>query len=147
MGNYIYNINKTTSDMPVLIVEGCGDVWNTYQNGYSNVVGMFGAHMTDAQETILLSTTYELILGLDPDYAGIKAMQDIWNRLHLKMNIRFLNVPIRNDVGDLTKEKTLELLNNTLSHIQWLQLEHVNDIVDKNISMKEWINKWIMESD
>jgi DNA primase len=146
MGNYIYNINKIKQDKPIMIVEGCGDVWNAYQNGYENTVGMFGAHMTDTQKTILLSTTYELILALDPDYAGIKAMQNIWERLRLKMNIRFLNVPIGQDVGDLTKEKTSELLNNTLSHIQWLQLEHVNDIVDKNINMKGWIQKWIVNT-
>jgi DNA primase len=101
--------------------------------------------MTDTQETILLSKAYELLLALDPDYAGIKAMQDIYNRLKHKMNIRFLNVPIKHDVGDLTKEKTLELLNNTLTYLKWLQLEHVDDIVNKNLNMKGWIKKWITD--
>jgi DNA primase len=145
MGNYIYNANNIKLGKPVMITEGCGDVWNAYQNGYDNVVAMFGAHMTDTQETILLSKAYELLLALDPDYAGIKAMQDIYNRLKHKMNIRFLNVPIKHDVGDLTKEKTLELLNNTLTYLKWLQLEHVDDIVNKNLNMKGWIKKWITD--
>lgn len=143
MGNYIYNSNNIKADKPILITEGCGDVWNAHQNGYDNVCAMFGAHMTDTQESILLSKGYELLLGLDPDYAGIKATQDIYSRLRHKMNIRFLNVPIGQDVGDLTKEKTSNLLNNTLTYLHWLMLEHVDDIVNKNMNMKGWIQKWI----
>ncbi len=142
MGNYVYNEQNIVLDKPLMITEGCGDVWNAYQNGYSNVIAMFGAHMTEMQETILLSKTYNILLALDPDYAGIKAMQNIYERLRFKMNIEFLNVPIGNDVGDLNKEKTKSLLNNILTYKDWSQFEYVDDIINKNISMKDWDCKW-----
>lgn len=143
MGNYIYNIDSIQNiTQPLMIVEGTGDVWNAHQNGYTNVVGMFGSHMTEQQEALLITKTYNIILALDPDYAGIKAMQDIYKRLCLKMSITFLNVPIHSDVGDLNKEKTESLINNTLTYSQWQKLEHVNDIIEKNMSMKGWKNKY-----
>jgi len=141
-GDLLYNMDDIEQGMDnVIMVEGCPDVWSVYQSGYTNVVGLFGAHMTDNQEKILLTKTYNVISALDTDYAGIKGALSIYERLKYKMNVRFADIPILYDIGELNKDTVQQIIENPITYKEWIKKDYVLDVLN-NCTMSEWNNKY-----
>jgi len=69
------------SDMPVIVCEGFKQVMWVVQSGYPTVVGLIGSSMTREQQFLLTRITSRVVLFLDNDEPGIKAMDKIINRL------------------------------------------------------------------
>jgi len=78
-GRVLYGIDLARESIretaTALIVEGYMDVVIPHQCGVTNVVACMGTALTDEQLGILKRLTKRLILALDPDAAGIQAMQ------------------------------------------------------------------------
>ena len=92
-------INKAKS---VILVEGQGDVWRLWEAGIKNVVGIFGASLSDAQMRILETSAALTIIPLtDNDEAGIKAKESIKKKCGRMFNIVEVDLPAK-DVGELS---------------------------------------------
>jgi DNA primase len=77
--------------------------------------------MSEIQEHIILTTTYDIILALDNDRAGIKCTKQIINKLKDKINISIANIPINKDVGELNETEILLSISNKLSVKEWVK--------------------------
>jgi DNA primase len=77
-GRLLYGLDRArkpirTADQAV-IVEGYLDVIALHQAGYENVVSPMGTALTDDQLRLLKRSTRRIVLALDPDVAGQKAV-------------------------------------------------------------------------
>jgi DNA primase len=77
-GRLLYGLDRArkpirTADQAV-IVEGYLDVIAVHQAGYENVVSPMGTALTDDQLRMLKRFTRKIVLALDPDVAGQKAV-------------------------------------------------------------------------
>jgi len=77
-GRLLYGLDRArkpirTADQ-VVIVEGYMDVIALHQAGYENVVSPMGTALTDDQMRLLKRFTRRIVLALDPDAAGQKAV-------------------------------------------------------------------------
>jgi DNA primase len=77
-GNLLYGLDRArkpirTADQAV-IVEGYLDVIAVHQAGYENVVSPMGTALTEDQLRLLKRFTRKIVLALDPDTAGQKAV-------------------------------------------------------------------------
>lgn len=77
-GNLLYGLDRArkpirTADQAV-IVEGYLDVIAVHQAGYENVVSPMGTALTEDQLRLLKRFTRRIVLALDPDTAGRKAI-------------------------------------------------------------------------
>ncbi|MDD3414850.1 MAG: CHC2 zinc finger domain-containing protein [Lachnospiraceae bacterium] len=142
-GNYLYNIDNMQNTLidGIMLVEGCGDVWNAWQCGYDNAVSSFGSNLTTTQENILTTKTYYVILAYDCDYAGIYANIKAYKMLKDKMKINVANIPLFKDIGCLTQKEFNDVIGNLLSFNEWSKQQHIKDIYEK-MTMKEWNKKW-----
>ena len=103
--NHLYNYAKSLSHIKrlrcVVLVEGQGDVIRMWEAGIYNCVGMFGSHLSDAQEFLLQkSGATTLIVISDNDAAGEKCRKDIHERLGLSYLI--VDIIPDSDVGDMS---------------------------------------------
>lgn len=69
------NFAKNNSDERMILVEGNLDVISLHQAGFTNTVGALGTSFTENQAKLLSRYTKELVLTLDADAAGQKAVQ------------------------------------------------------------------------
>ncbi|NLG51241.1 MAG: DNA primase [Chloroflexi bacterium] len=78
-GSVLYGIDLAHRSIrdsgTAIIVEGYMDVIVPYQCGVTNLVGCLGTALTDAHIKTLKRSTKTLILALDPDEAGLTAME------------------------------------------------------------------------
>lgn len=77
-GHVLYGLDRArkpirTADQAV-IVEGYLDVIALHQAGYENVVSPMGTALTEDQLRLLKKSTRRIVLALDPDVAGQKAV-------------------------------------------------------------------------
>jgi DNA primase len=77
-GRLLYGMDRArkpirTADQAV-IVEGYMDVIALHQAGYENVVSPMGTALTEDQLRLLKRFTRKIVLALDPDVAGQKAV-------------------------------------------------------------------------
>lgn len=98
----LFNENNVDFDKDIMVVEGAVDVLKAYQFGITNVVGISGCTITSLQEAELIRFP-KVILALDNDDAGNKAMQSIGRFLSLKTSVSCLMYPSNvKDFGELT---------------------------------------------
>ncbi|MFP3896959.1 MAG: DNA primase [Anaerolineales bacterium] len=78
-GSVLYGIDLAASNIresrTAIIVEGYMDVVIPHQCGVDNVVACMGTALTEEQVQILKRMTDELIFALDPDEAGVRAVE------------------------------------------------------------------------
>ncbi|MEA3408228.1 MAG: DNA primase [Chloroflexota bacterium] len=78
-GSVLYGIDLAASSIresgTAIIVEGYMDVVIPHQCGVDNVVACMGTALTEKQVQILKRMTDELIFALDPDEAGVRAVE------------------------------------------------------------------------
>jgi 5S rRNA maturation endonuclease (ribonuclease M5) len=103
--NYWYAKDFIKDTGQVILVESPGNVWKLEENNIHNSVGLFGAHITDKQKTILdMSGAMEIIVIMDNDDAGEKARQQIHDKCHRIYNIKNIKVS-KNDIAELSNEE------------------------------------------
>ena len=89
----LFNLNraKELADEGLILVEGFFDVFQLWQKGEKNAVGLMGTSMSNEQERLILETLGpegKLTLMLDPDEAGQKAEKEIISKLIGKLFIK-----------------------------------------------------------
>jgi DNA primase len=77
-GNLLYGLDRARKPIraadQAVIVEGYLDVIAVHQAGYENVVSPMGTALTEDQLRLLKRLTRKIVLALDPDTAGQKAI-------------------------------------------------------------------------
>jgi len=77
-GNLLYGLDRARKSIraadQAVIVEGYLDVIAVHQAGYENVVSPMGTALTEDQLRLLKHFTRKIVLALDPDTAGQKAI-------------------------------------------------------------------------
>jgi DNA primase len=77
-GRLLYGLDRARKPIRVadqaVIVEGYLDVIALHQAGYENVVSPMGTALTEDQLRLLKKSTRRIVLALDPDVAGQKAI-------------------------------------------------------------------------
>lgn len=109
-GNNLFGINLAIRSMArertVYVVEGYTDAMAMHQSGIENVVAQCGTALTDTQATILSRHADEVVLCLDNDAAGIKAMDmAALKLLPLGVRVEILLAPDGCDPADLLHDK------------------------------------------
>jgi len=117
----LYNLDSVIGEKTVIIVEGCTDVWNLYQNGYTNAVATFGAHLTKDQQQLLLKHFYNIILLRDNDKAGNIATQKEIFKLWATNNLYVGTLPESKDPGEATQEELNNAIQEKLHWKEWLK--------------------------
>jgi DNA primase len=115
----LYNFHKArefSGEKGLVLVEGFFDVMRVWQAGFKNVVGLMGTVLSDEQEWLLLNVLApdgKLVLMSDPDEAGLKAAQEILERLITKLYIKIIDLQSDDMEADsLTRERIIELLGS-----------------------------------
>lgn len=86
-GNMLYGLSFAYDGIKtqghIILTEGYFDVISLHQSGIRNAVGVMGTAITDSQINAILRTTNNVLLILDGDSAGIKAMMKNISSLYL----------------------------------------------------------------
>lgn len=97
----------------IVLVEGYVDALALHQAGVENVVALMGTALTDEQAAQLERTANTLLLALDADKAGQKAMLRAGEiAAGRKLELRVVDMPAGKDPGDLLKEEGEERLRS-----------------------------------
>lgn len=87
-GETIFNIDKAALALKntnyLIINEGYMDVIQSYANGIRNVIALMGTSLTKEQADLIKKYTSNVILCLDGDNPGIKAVMSVYNMLEEK---------------------------------------------------------------
>lgn len=108
-GHYLYNFHVAKRDVKktkvAVIVEGQMDAWRLNELGIYNVVGVFGAKLTQQQSALLESLgTMGLVVITDSDEAGQSCAKRIINNFSRLYHITTVK-PSAKDLGEmLTKD-------------------------------------------
>jgi len=116
----LFHAKRTIADAAkVIIVEGYMDVVSLHQSGVKNVVAPMGTAMGDTQLERLWKIVPEIIMCLDGDSAGQKAMQRIADiaisKIKPGFNLRFLTLPKGEDPDSLVRKIGAEGFNKMIS--------------------------------
>lgn len=131
--NYLYGLDKAKVSIKTegaLFVEGQLDVISSHQAGITNVIASSGTSITTEQLQILKRYSDDLILCLDSDNAGIKA---IYRAIELaeKQNFNIKVIMIPNNHKDLDelikadKELALKTVKNSVSIYDFFLAENL----------------------
>jgi 5S rRNA maturation endonuclease (ribonuclease M5) len=118
--SYLYNysnaIDQINATNTIIITEGTADAWRVAESGYTNVVSIFGAFLSDRQHLLMERTmAMNLIIFLDNDKAGQKAAKTIEERYEMLYNI--YNIVPEIDPGTDSVEQIQYKLNECLKDI------------------------------
>ncbi|MBQ0047644.1 MAG: DNA primase [Prevotellaceae bacterium] len=114
-------IRSMVKEKKVYVVEGYTDAMAMHQSGIENVVAQCGTALTDTQATILARHADEVVLCLDNDAAGIKAMDmAALKLLPLGVRVEILLAPNGCDPADLLHDKGEDAV------LRWSQTETHN---------------------
>jgi len=106
---YLYGLWITKSEIEkrkkIVLVEGQGDVWRMYDSGIHNVVGIFGADLSDYQlEELEKLSIFDVVILTDMDDAGRTASEKIARKCRRLFNISIPKISAK-DVGELTTDQ------------------------------------------
>lgn len=127
------NFAKNHCAESIILVEGNMDVISLHQAGFQNTVAALGTSFTEQQAKILSRYTKEIILTLDADAAGVKAVKragDILKNTGLK--VRVVSVPDGKDPDEFIKKhgsaRFKAVLEGAVNEIEYKLLTAVGDI-------------------
>lgn len=109
MGEVLYNFDSESENTTAMIMEGPFDVWNMHESFKSALVDLLatlGAHLTEAQEELLLSKYTKVVLAYDNDKAGKEATKKAIDKLKHKVDLYVLEY-IRHDPGEILESDVL----------------------------------------
>ncbi len=121
---YGFNFAKNHCSERIILVEGNMDVISLHQAGFENTVAALGTAFTIEQAKLLSRYTKEIVITLDADAAGQKAVKRALETLKDSgMPIRVLVIPDGKDPDDFIKknspEKFKALLEGAVTDIEY----------------------------
>ncbi len=127
------NFAKNHCDERIILVEGNMDVISLHQAGFTNTVAALGTSFTDEQAKLLSRYTKEIVLTLDSDAAGQKAVRRAGEILkNTGLNVRVVVVPDGKDPDDFIKKhgaaRFKALLEGAVSEIEYKLVMAVENI-------------------
>ena len=130
------NFAKNHCSDRVILVEGNMDVISLHQAGFENVVAPLGTSFTQEQVNLLARYTKEIVLMLDADSAGQKALMRASQLLeNTGLNVRVVVIPDGKDPDEFIKkngpERFKALLEGAVSDIEY-KLLMAADGIDTN---------------
>ena len=122
--NYHLAKDEARKEKSLIVVEGFMDVIRLYSIGVKNVVALMGTSLTKEQTTLIKRTSTNIILMLDGDNPGKKAIVNVGQILeeeNLKVNVVALPEDLDPDEYILKygKEKFMSLLNSPLEYSEF----------------------------
>ena len=135
---YGFNFAKNHCSERIILVEGNMDVISLHQAGFENTVAALGTAFTVEQAKLLSRYTKEIVITLDADAAGQKAVKRALETLKDSgMPIRVLVIPDGKDPDDFIKknspEKFKALLEGAVTDIEYkLYMESAGIDFSKN---------------
>ena len=127
------NIAKNHCNDRIILVEGNMDVISLHQAGFENTVASLGTALTGEQINLLARYTKEIVLTLDADAAGQKAVKRASQMLeNTGLSVRVVVIPDGKDPDDFIKKNGAErfraLLEGAVSDIEYKLLMAASDI-------------------
>ncbi len=121
---YGFNFAKNHCSERIILVEGNMDVISLHQAGFENTVAALGTAFTIEQAKLLSRYTKEIVITLDADAAGQKAVKRALETLKDSgMPIKVLVIPDGKDPDDFIKknspEKFKALLEGAVTDIEY----------------------------
>ncbi|MEE2774488.1 MAG: DNA primase [Pseudomonadota bacterium] len=112
--NYFNAKSYSSSESPLIVVEGYIDVIALWQAGYQRAVAPLGTAITAEQLFMLWNASTEPVIALDGDTAGKNATKKLiglaLRHLEPEKSLRFAVLPAGQDPDDLIKSKNFTLL-------------------------------------
>lgn len=110
----LFNLNRVEGEEKELIlVEGFFDVFNLWQAGVKNAVGLMGTSLTEEQEELILrylGKDGRITLIFDSDESGKKAVKEAIEKLIEKVYIKVIRLKDGIDLDRLSKEEINNLI-------------------------------------
>lgn len=127
------NFAKSVCSERVILVEGNMDVISLHQAGFENTVAPLGTAFTTEQANLLSRYTKEIVLMLDADAAGQKAVRRASELLeNTGLSVRVVVVPDGKDPDEYIKkngkERFAALLEGAVSDMEYKLLTAAKDI-------------------
>ena len=127
------NFAKSVCSERVILVEGNMDVISLHQAGFENTVAPLGTAFTTEQANLLSRYTKEIVLMLDADTAGQKAVRRASGLLeNTGLSVRVVVVPDGKDPDEYIKkngkERFAALLEGAVSDMEYKLLTAAKDI-------------------
>ncbi len=127
------NFAKNVCSERVILVEGNMDVISLHQAGFENTVAPLGTAFTTEQANLLSRYTKEIVLMLDADAAGQKAVHRASELLeNTGLSVRVVVVPDGKDPDEYIKkngkERFAALLEGAVSDMEYKLLTAAKDI-------------------
>lgn len=102
----LFNFDEAIKYPAVYVVESAIDVIRADSWGYNNFVSNFGTSVSSEKANLLIGNWKSVILALDNDEAGNKAMKEYVKYLKNKVDLNVLLFPEgKKDLGDISKEE------------------------------------------
>lgn len=122
--NYHLAKDEARKEKSLIVVEGFMDVIRLYSIGVKNVVALMGTSLTKEQATLIKRTSTNIILMLDGDNPGKKAIVNVGHILeeeNLRVNVVALPEELDPDEYILKygKERFINLLNNPIEYSEF----------------------------
>ncbi len=127
------NFAKNYCDERIILVEGNMDVISLHQAGFMNTVAALGTSFTSEQAKLLSRYTKEIVLTLDADAAGQKAVKRAGEILKdTGLDVRVVVIPDGKDPDEFIKKhgkaRFSALLDGAVSEIEYKLLTAVEGI-------------------
>lgn len=127
------NFAKSVCSERVILVEGNMDVISLHQAGFENTVAPLGTAFTTEQANLLSRYTKEIVLMLDADAAGQKAVRRASGLLeNTGLSVRVVVIPDGKDPDEYIKkngkERFAALLDGAVSDMEYKLLTAAKDI-------------------
>ena len=127
------NFAKNHCSESIILVEGNMDVISLHQAGFENTVAPLGTSFTSEQANLLSRYTKEIILMLDADAAGQKALMRATGILeNTGLNVRVVSIPDGKDPDEYVRKNGADrfraLISGAVSDIEYKLLLAVKDI-------------------
>lgn len=127
------NFAKSVCSERVILVEGNMDVISLHQAGFENTVAPLGTAFTTGQANLLSRYTKEIVLMLDADAAGQKAVRRASGLLeNTGLSVRVVVIPDGKDPDEYIKkngkERFAALLEGAVSDMEYKLLTAAKDI-------------------
>ncbi len=130
---FAMNFAKNCCEERIILVEGNMDVISLHQAGFENTVAALGTSFTPEQAKLLSRYTKEIVLTLDADAAGQKAVKRAGDILSdTGLNVRVVVLPDAKDPDEFIKKhgaaRFAALIDGAQSEIEYQLLMAVKDI-------------------
>ncbi len=118
------NFAKNFCSEQIILVEGNMDVISLHQAGFENVVAPLGTAFTSEQANLIARYTKEIVLMLDADAAGQKAIKRAEEILrNTGLNVRVVSIPNGKDPDEFIKtqgpDRFKALLEGAVSNMDY----------------------------